>query len=533
MAGMQNGSAENDAPAQNGVQFVNIDLAMSYRKQAILLMLREMPAEAEPYLREALRLRPDDTDLLNDLGLAVWRQGRAAESEPIYRRAQQIKPGDFRILTNLGLALYKQDRLDEAGECFRRAIDSRPDTFDAIMNLGVVLSDQGKFDEAMDWLIQAHQLQPDSADALLNLGMNLARQGRWDEAIDKYEQALRLRPDFAEVHRNLAVSLLTRGDYERGWPEHEWRLKCQSHSGCRINRTFWNGDDFKGRTILLHAEQGFGDTLQFLRFVPMVKRRGGLVVLRCPTKLLRMVACCAGVDLAFDGSSYEPDCHIHAPLLSLPAIFGTTLATLPAQVPYLATDVVLVEHWRSELARAIGMEGTAGAEAAGESRHGRPARPFLIGITWQGNPGHPLDRWRSFPLAQFAPLAELPGVRLISLQTDDGLDQIAPLVGRLPIIELGGRRQRDFAETAAIMAHLDLVISADTAVAHLAGGLGKRVWVGLNAIGDWRWLVGREDSPWYPTMRLFHQTSLGDWDSVFQRMTTALEQELDVASAVA
>jgi Flp pilus assembly protein TadD len=526
MAGMQNGSAENDAPAQNGVQFVNIDLAMSYRKQAILLMLREMPAEAEPYLREALRLRPDDTDLLNDLGLAVWRQGRAAESEPIYRRAQQIKPGDFRILTNLGLALYKQDRLDEAGECFRRAIDSRPDTFDAIMNLGVVLSDQGKFDEAMDWLIQAHQLQPDSADALLNLGMNLARQGRWDEAIDKYEQALRLRPDFAEVHRNLAVSLLTRGDYERGWPEHEWRLKCQSHSGCRINRTFWNGDDFKGRTILLHAEQGFGDTLQFLRFVPMVKRRGGLVVLRCPTKLLRMVACCAGVDLAFDGSSYEPDCHIHAPLLSLPAIFGTTLATLPAQVPYLATDVVLVEHWRSELARAIGMEGTAGAEAAGESRHGRPARPFLIGITWQGNPGHPLDRWRSFPLAQFAPLAELPGVRLISLQTDDGLDQIAPLAGRLPLIELTGRRGRDFTETAAIMSHLDLVIAPDTAMAHLAGGLGVRVWVGLSSVGDWRWLDGRDDSPWYPTMRLFRQTTLGDWDNVFRRMTEALAERM-------
>ena len=323
--------------------------------------------------------------------------------------------------------------------------------------------------------------------------------------------------------------MLTRGDYERGWPEHEWRLRCPSHSGCRINRTFWNGDDFKGRTILIHAEQGFGDTLQFLRFVPMVKRRGGLVMVRCPTKLLRLVARCPGVDLAFDGSSYEPDCHIHAPLLSLPSIFGTTLATLPAHVPYLATDPALVEHWRSELARALGMDGPIGAKAGGGSGFSGRSRPFLIGIVWQGNPDHRYDRWRSFPLAQFAPLAELPGVRLISLQTDDGLDQLAPLAGRLrsPIVELSGRRGRDFTETAAIMTHLDLVIAPDTAVAHLAGGLGVPVWVALSSVGDWRWLADRDDSPWYPTMRLFRQTTLGDWDGVFRRMTEALKDKLE------
>ena len=357
MTGMQNGLAENDAPAQNGAQCVNTDLAMSYRKQAILLMLQGMPAESEPYLREALRLRPDDTDLLNDLGLAIWRQGRAAESEPIYRRAQQIKPNDFRILTNLGLALYNQDRIDEAGECFRRAIENRPDTFDAVMNLGIVLSDQGKFDEAMDWL-------DSGAPTPARLGGRTAKPRH--EPRPPGEVATRrstntsrpcgsgpTSPKFTAISLSLC-SLV--GDYERGWPEHEWRLKCPSYSGCRINRTFWNGDDFQGRTILLHAEQGFGDTLQFLRFVPMVKRRGGRSWCAVCTKLLRLVARCAGVDLAFDGSSYEPDCHIHAPLLSLPAIFGTTLATLPAQVPYLATDAVLVEHWRSELARAIGME---------------------------------------------------------------------------------------------------------------------------------------------------------------------------------
>ena len=533
MAHTRNDLAECDMPVWNGTQYVSSDFAMDYRDQAIQLSLQGKFAESETYWREALDLQPDDVDVLNELGLAVWRQGRAADAEPFYRRAREINPRDFRVLSNLGLAVYDQGRIDEAGEYYRLAIGIEPEAFDALMNLGLVCSDQGKFDEAKDWLDAASRLQPNSADLLQVVGVNLGRQGKWHDAIEKYEQGLRRQPDFARLHMNLAYALLCLGDYQRGWQEHEWRLKWRDYPGIRVNRPFWNGENLQGQTILLHAEQGLGDTLQFIRFAPLVKARGGIVLLICQPRLLRLVARCVGVDLAFDGSSFQPDCHFHAPLMSLPAILGNTLGTIPSRVPYLATDPVLVEHWRSELARVIGLENDTRAETPRRSDHGRLARPFLIGIAWKGSPTHRLDRWRSFPLAQFAPLAELPGVRLISLQTDDGVDQIAPIVGRLPIIELGGRRQRDFAETAAIMAHLDLVISADTAVAHLAGGLGKRVWVGLSSLGDWRWLVGREDSPWYPTMRLFHQTTLGDWDSVFQRMTNALKQELDVVSAVA
>jgi hypothetical protein len=301
-------------------------------------------------------------------------------------------------------------------------------------------------------------------------------------------------------------------------------LKWRDHPGIRVNRALWKGDALQGRSILLHAEQGLGDTLQFIRFAPLVKARGGLVMVCCQTRLLRLVARCEGVDLAFDGSSFIPDCDSHAPLLSLPAIFGTTLDTLPARVPYLFNDPTLVEHWRCELKRAIGTESQTREATTGRSGNDRSARPFLIGIAWQGSPKHRLDRWRSFPLAKLAPLAERPGVRLISLQTDDGLDQLAPLAGKLPIIELTGRRVGDFAETAAIMTHLDLVIAPDTAVAHLAGGLGIPVWVALSSVGEWRWLDGRENSPWYPTMRLFRQTRLGDWDGVFRRMTDALKE---------
>jgi Flp pilus assembly protein TadD len=511
------------APAQTEPENLSFDLATWYRNQAIFLSLEGQFAESEACSREALRIRPDDVDVLNELGAAVWRQGRLTEAEEIYLQACRIKPDDFRILTNLGLALYNQGRIDEAGECYRRAIQIQSHAFDAQMNLGIVLSDQGRFDEAMDYLRAAHELRPDSADILQNLGMNLGRQRRWHEAIDFYEQALRQRPDFPEVHRNLAYALLLCGDYARGWPEHEWRLRCHPHPGYKINRMFWNGDTLRERTILLHPEQGYGDLLQFIRFAAMVKQRVGRVLVLCPAPLLQLVARCNGVDMAFEGGSYEPSCDVHAPLLSLPAIFGTTLETLPAQVPYLDLDKVLVDHWRNALAKTVGIDGAQDAEATNGSGVGRRAKPFLIGIAWQGNPAHAMDRWRSFPLANFAPLANLPGVRLVSLQTTDGLDQLRAPDRAFPVIDLPGRRGRDFMETAAIMTHLDLVITPDTAVAHLAGALGLPVWVGLCAMDEWRWPISGELSPWYPTMRLFRQTTLGHWNDVFRRMTDALK----------
>ena len=458
MPGMQDASAGSTAARRKTPDNAS-DLAVAYRNQAIVLARAGRFAESEACSREALRFAPVDIDVLNELGVAVWRQGRAAEAEAIYLRACRLKPDDFRILANLGLALAELGRTGQAIESYRRALQLQPDSFDAQMALGIALSGQGQFDEAMEWLAGAVKLRPDSAEALQNLGMNLARLGRPDDAIDYFEQALRRRPELPEVHRNLAYALLCAGIIERGWPEHEWRLRCRLYRGHQINRPFWNGDHLRGRTILLHADQGFGDVLQFIRFAPMVKQRGGQVMVLCHTPLLRLIAGCAGVALAFDGSSYVPDCHVHAPLMSLPAIFGTTLATLPAEVPYLAANAVLVEHWRSKLDRAFGIEGAGGAEVPGGCGLGRPARPFLIGIAWQGNPAQEADRWRSFPLAQLAPLARLPGVRLISLQTDHGLDQLRTLAGQLPVTELTGRRGRDFHETAAIMSRLDLVIT--------------------------------------------------------------------------
>ena len=475
----------NVARDRTQAENVRLDLAARFRDQAIFLSQEDRFAESEACSREALRIRPDDVDALNALGVAIWRQGRPAEAEEIYLHARRIKPDDFRVMTNLGLALYDQGRIDEARNCYLRALEIQPAAFDALMNLGIVLSDQGKFDEATDYLRAAHELRPNSADILQNFGMNLGRQGRWNDVIDFYEQALRRVPDSPEVHLNLAYALLICGDYARGWPEYEWRFRCHPYPGYKINRIFWNGDTLRDRTILLHPEQGYGDLLQFIRFAALVKQRVGRVLVLCPALLLKLVARCRGVDMAFECGSYEPNCDVHAPLMSLPAIFGTTLETLPAQVPYLVTEKVLVDHWGAELARATAIENSESSTATAQCGRTHHERPFRIGINWQGNPANRTDRWRSFRLDNFAPLAELPGVQLISLQAGHGLDQLEAADRQFPVIDLPGRRYRDFMETAAIMHHLDLVITPDTALAHLAGALGLRVWTGLSTVQDW------------------------------------------------
>ncbi len=490
--------------------------------RASALMARRKYAEAEPLLREALEMRPDSPDILNSLGSALWEQGFPGKSEPYFVRASALRPDDWIIRNNLGLAYWDQGRPREAAECYRRVLELNPASNNARMNLGVVLSDLGHFEEALEHLREAVRVEPDSPDTVQNLGMTLGRMGRWKEAIAYYDRAIEVRPDYAEVHRNRGYGWLYIGDFERGWREHEWRLKCRRHSGFQIDRPRWQGEELAGRPILLHSEQGLGDTLQFIRYASLVKQRGGVVFVMAHTPLLRIVARCAGVDMAFDGSSVMPNCAVHAPLMSLPAILGTTLTNVPARVPYLLTEAVVVDRWR----RALAAELAARNPEASGPLAGHGARPFLVGVAWQGSPSNPMDHWRSYPLAKLAPVADVPGVQFVRLQVIDGLDQIPALDGRFPIITLDSRRPRDFVDTAAIISQLDLVITPDTSVAHLAGGLGVPVWLPLSTVGEWRWMTEREDSPWYPTMRIFRQTKLGDWDDVFRRMADVLRRGL-------
>jgi hypothetical protein len=338
-------------------------------------------------------------------------------------------------------------------------------------------------------------LKPDYAVAYNNLGLTQVEYGDREAAARSYEEALRLKPDYADAHLNRALLWLLLGDFERGWPEYEWRWRCRGFPKPAFRQPAWDGSPLQGRTILLHAEQTLGDTLQFIRYAPLVRQRGGKGLLVVPPPLLSLLARCPGVDgLAAQGSPL-PDFDIHAPLLSLPGLFRTTLATIPAEVPYLAADPQLVERWRREEDRLTGA--------------------FRVGLVWQGPSKHQWDRQRSLPLERFEPLARLPGVRLFRLQPGPGAEQLRSIGERFPVIDLGSRLDpASFEDMAAVMASLDLIISVDSDLAHLAGALGRPVWLLLPFAPDWRWLLGREDSPWYPTMRLFRQKEPGNWDGV-------------------
>ena len=295
------------------------------------------------------------------------------------------------------------------------------------------------------------------------------------------------------------------GRFEQGWPGYEWRWKCKEFGSLPpFHPPLWDGSPLDGRTILVHAEQGLGDTLQFIRYAPLVHQRGGRVILVCQPPLIGLLTRSPGVERLVAQGEALPDYDVHVPLMSLPGLLGTTLESVPADVPYLDAEPQLVEAWRHRLGSYPG---------------------FKVGIVWQGNPKFRLDRRRSIPLAQFAPLARVPGVHLFSLQKGPGAEQLAAVTDRFPVTDLG-RRLDDFMDTAAVLKNLDLVISVDTAIAHLAGALGIPVWVALPFVPDWRWLMDREDSPWYPTMRLFRQARPGQWEDVFQRIAEALQRRL-------
>ncbi len=384
--------------------------------------------------------------------------------------------------------------------CLRRALDLKPDYADAHSNLGNVLQEQGQLDLAVASYRQALQLKPAYFDALNNLGNALRAQGKLTESVASYEQALEVKPDNPQVRMSRALCWLQMGDFERGWAEYEWRLKCREFSIPAFRQPLWDGSPLDGRPILLYADHGLGDAIQFIRYAPMVKARGGRVIVACRQPLARILATCAGIDQVFAEGSLLPEIAFYAPLMSLPRILGTSLASVPAEVPYLTADTALVNQWHDELG---------------------PGGGFRVGIAWQGNPRYRRDHQRSFRLAQLEPLAQVAGVRLFSLQKGVGTDEIAELAGRFAVSDLGGRFT-DFTDTAAVMRNLDLVITLDSSLAHLAGALGAPTWVAVPVASDWRWLIDREDSPWYPTMRLFRQKRWGDWDEVFSRMAVVL-----------
>jgi tetratricopeptide (TPR) repeat protein len=509
-------------------------LADNYFAQGTDLAKKGQRDEAISLFRKALRLRPEHAKTHHNMGVALAAEKTFLQAIACFRSAIRYQPKYVEAYYGLGNALLELEQLEDAANAFQSAVNIKPDNFDACNNLGLTLNRLGRADEAVVILRQAVRLKPNLKEAHNHLGLAYMEAGDFVAAEASFENALRLNPLFAEAHTNLgsafkergrikealtcynlalavdpnavtphwnrSLAWLQLGNYEQGWREYEWRWKRKETKARRFPEPQWDGTQLHGDTILLYMEQGFGDMLQFIRYAPMVAKLGGRVIVAAPPQLTELFSTCPGIERVISEKEEPPPFDYHASIMTLPSLFQTTLLTVPDQVPYLAADPVKMEIWRERLSNLPG---------------------FKVGIAWQGNPRHKLDRYRSISLSFFEPLSRVNGVTLVSLQKGLGTEQLPIFHDQLPVVSLKPEIS-SYNDTAAIMKCLDLVVCCDTSVAHLAGALGTRVWVTLATVTDWRWLLDRTDSPWYPTMRLFRQDHLGDWRVVFDRIASEL-----------
>jgi tetratricopeptide (TPR) repeat protein len=538
-----------------------------------VLAARGRNKEAEALLRRAVTLNGNAAAVHNNLGNAIKAQGRVEESLPSYNRAIALDPQYVDAITNRGNVYVELERPDDALADYERALTLQPNSANTLLKTAKIFFDKQQFDEALvrtdralalgantaeAWMRSGNVLfhldrhrealesydkvlainpgdilcavnrsgslsalgrpqealegldralahNPGDAGALNNKATILKTIGRLDEALETYRVALAANPNDADTQSNYAMTLLLAGDMENGFPafEHRWRKKANAGKRPELPFPEWGGEPLQGRSILIFAEQGLGDIVQFSRYLPLLKEQGADVGFLVSNRMHQVLRESFPQIRLFNDVQQARTARfdVCCAMMSLPLHFRTRLDTIPVAMPYLKTSPERLAHWRDR----IGADG------------------FKVGICWQGNPFVAIDAGRSFALEAFAPLANLSGVRLISLQKNDGTEQLADC--EFPVETLGDDFDagRDaFVDTTAVMQSLDLVIAPDTSIAHVAGALGRPVWVALKHVPDWRWMLGRDDSPWYPTLRLFRQTEAGNWQDVFMRIKAAL-----------
>ena len=460
----------------------------------------DLQAAAKFYQR-ALSLKPDSAELHCHLARALYQGGALQPAAELYRRALVLDPKKHEIYNDLGLVLTDLGNFAAALEVFRRSLINNPRSAKTIASLGRLFECKGDLISAAEAYRDAIKLEPRLPGAYVDLGFVLYGLRELAEAADCFARLHALEPDSAEATVNLGLIHLLQGDLAVGWPEYESRWKVGVGDERKLLQRRWKGEPLGGERILLYAEQGLGDTMQFVRYVPLVAERGGEVVLEVQPALHGLLAGTDGASRVIRRGETLPEFTWQCPLMSLPLALGTKLETIPAGVPYIVADAVRVDTWRERLQK----------------------NTRRVGLAWAGNPGHPRDRLRSIPLEQLVPLLNVAGTTFYSLQFGSGSEQMKQLRPGGQLVDLGDELQ-DFANVAAIVANLDLVISIDSAVAHLAGALGTPVWILLNKGCDWRWFLEREDSPWYPTARLFRQSNPGGWQEVVKRIEHELRQ---------
>lgn len=455
--------------------------------------------QAEASYRQALDAAPDSASALHGLGLVEWRRGQFEKALEYLVQASQKAPDSPEILNSLGDVYRILGDIPKSREVLERAVTLNPTFALAFNNLGMSFLAAGDFRRAMMHFTTAVQLDGSMFLGYFNLGIALKEQNHLDEAIKAYRKAIELKPDFAEAHLNLGIALLLDGQMVDGFAEYEWRH--QASPPPVFDSPLWDGTlDPKG-TLLIYTEQGMGDTLQFIRYVPFIAAQGMRVIVQCPMALENLLQGVEGVSTTYRPGEELPPHTAHISLLSLPHLFETHLGRIPANVPYVSTPFSKTMKWRDAL-----------------TSHGDTIR---IGLRWAGNPGNTEDKGRSIPLSLFECLAGIPQITWVSLQADPLSSEERVSAEKLGLVDFSDQLE-DFTDTAALIEQLDLVIAVDTAVLHLAGALGKPVWGLLKYAPHWPWLLGRDDSPWYPSARLFRQPAAGDWDSVLQLIARTL-----------
>lgn len=471
-----------------------------YNRAGVLHALKRYEQAVADYDR-AIGSRPEFAAAHANRGNSLNELHRFEEALESFDRALVLHPTLFEALCSRGNTLNKLHRFEEALVSYDSALILNPDHAPSHYNRGTTLHEMRQYPEALKSYDRALHLQPNYPDALSNRGATLYELKRHQEALESYDRALVLQPDYPEAHWNAASLRLLTGDFKRGWVEYEWRWQYEIMA--LANRNFaqplWRGHEIQGKTILLHAEQGLGDTIQFCRYSSLVAARGGRVILEVDKRLRGLMESLAGVTQLISAGDPLPEFDLHCPLLSLPLAFDTRLETIPSKIPYLRPPTDKLEEWTRRLEKTQGCR---------------------VGLVWAGNAAHHRDQIRSIDFSMLAPLLGT-GARFVSIQTDVRAKDLA-MLNACPDIDQYADKLVEFSDTAALISNLDLVISVDTSVVHLAGALGRPVWVLLPHLPDWRWLLDRDSSPWYPTAHLFRQDNRRDWESVISSVRDAL-----------
>jgi tetratricopeptide (TPR) repeat protein len=482
------------------------DFAEAWNNRAIVLLSLEHFEDAIQSCDKALAIKSNYAEAWNNRGLALRQLKRFEAALSSYDKALAIKPDFPEALNNRGVTLLDLDNFEGALVSFDNALSIKPDFSDALNNRGAVLQHQMRFEEALACYDRVLSAQPDFADALNNRGASLQNLRRFEEALQSFDHAISVAPGHAQAYLNKGLCALLMEHFDVGLPLFERREKGPASVRSRTypQPLLSGADDINGKVLLLYAEEGLGDTIQFCRYATLAQAQGAKVILSVQDVLVRLLKFSYPAIEVIGSKVKSSNIDFHNPLLSMPLAFGTDRKGIPATVSYLQAEPDRVRTWASRI-------GAGG---------------FRIGISWQGNNRVTADVGRSFPLRHFERLSKTPNVRLISLQKNAGVEQLLDLPSDVKVETFrdGFDDGRDaFVDTAAVMENLDLIITSDTAIAHLAGALGRPVWVALKYVPDWRWFLERSDSPWYPTMRLFRQTSIGEWEDVFIEIQKQLE----------